>query len=633
MYQKEREYNYFKNEFFIYAKDAKEVFLELYFSAEDKTPYKTIALSASENKLGDFWKISLQDMKEGSLYTWNIDGKSILDPYARSFTGNTKVEERKSIYLPSKEAIKKRFSIPKKDRIIYEVHIGFFTEKQTYTAFIDKIPYLKELGINVVEFLPVYEWDDYTGNLFPDSSPLKNAWGYNPINFFASTKKYSSNPDINSFDEVEELKNLIAVLHQNEIEVILDVVYNHTAEGGDRGHFYNFKLMGENIFYIKDKNGGFANYSGCGNTVNCNSKVVKDMIIDSLLYWNLEMGVDGFRFDLASILGRDSYGQWMQNSLLKELSEHPILSHTMLIAESWDLGGYFVGAMPSGWSEWNGPYRDTVRKFIRGDFGQVPDLIKRIFGSVDIFHANQAKYQSSINFICCHDGFTMWDLVSYNRKYNFANGEQNRDGENDNHSYNHGEEGETQNPLILALRKQQVKNMLLLLFISQGIPMLLMGDEIGRTQMGNNNAYCQDNKITWVNWKRKEEFEDVFEFTKSMIQLRKNYEIFRKESHLELEEEIILHGVHLGQPDFGYYSLSIAFELHDFIADADFYIAFNSYSETLNFELPLLEGKDWYLLTDTAKSETSSFLGEEKIETTSYPLLSKSSVLLISKKR
>lgn len=633
MYHRDQKHNDCKNDLFIYARDAKNIFLEFYYSAEDKDPYQTLPLSPTKNKSGDFWSISSEKIQEGSLYKWNVDGHSILDPYARSYTGNEKVAEKKSIYLRSHEPAKKSFSIPKRDRIIYEVHIGFFTEKQSYMAFIEKIPYLKELGINVVEFLPIFEWDDYTGNLFPDSSPLKNSWGYNPINFFATTKKYASKHDLNSFDEVEELRHLIQVLHENEIEVVLDVVYNHTAEGGDRGHLYHFKVIGEDVFYSKDKNGNFANYSGCGNTVSCNNKVVGDMIKDSLLYWYLEMGVDGFRFDLAPILGRDSNGQWMQNSLLEELAEHPVLSQAILISESWDLGGYFVGAMPSGWSEWNGPYRDTVRKFIRGDFGQVPELMKRISGSVDIFHANGAKYQSSINFISCHDGFTMWDLVSYNRKYNFENGEQNRDGENDNHSYNHGEEGETKNPMILALRKRQMKNMMLVLFISQGIPMLLMGDEISRTQMGNNNAYCQSNKITWMNWKRKEEFEDVFEFTKSMISLRKQYTIFRKENPLRWEEEVFLHGIHLQQPDLSYHSLSIGLELRDLESDTHFYIALNSYTETLNFELPKLEGKAWHLLTDTSRAETSSMCLQERIAEDFYPVIMKSAILLISKKQ
>lgn len=423
---------------------------------------------------------------------------------------------------------------------------------------------------------------------------------------------------------------MVSFLHKNGIEVILDVVYNHTAEGGSGGKVYNFKAMDENTFYTKSKNNIFVNFSGCGNTLNCNHKVVKDMIIQSLLYWYLETGVDGFRFDLAPVLGRDSNSQWANHSLLHELIEHPILSHAKLIAESWDLGGYFVGAMPSGWSEWNGAYRDTVRQFIRGDFNQVPELIKRIFGSVDIFHANKNGYQSSINFICCHDGFTMWDLVSYNLKHNLLNGENNQDGENNNHSYNHGEEGLTHNAQIISLRKQQIKNMLLILYISQGIPMLLMGDEMGRTQLGNNNAYCQDNATTWVDWDRKKEFEDVFLFTKNMIKLRKSYSIFKKEIPLIEDEEVILHGIKLYQPDLSYHSLSIAFQLKDIETDTDFYIAFNSYSEQLCFELPKLENKSWYLLTDTSKVDSCSF-EEIKWNDSSYCVLSKSSVILISK--
>ena len=423
---------------------------------------------------------------------------------------------------------------------------------------------------------------------------------------------------------------MVSSLHKNGIEVILDVVYNHTAEGGVGGKTYNFKAMGEDIFYTKDKENNFINFSGCGNTLNCNHKVVKDMIIQSLLYWYLEVGVDGFRFDLAPVLGRDSNSQWARHSLLYELVEHPILSHAKLIAESWDLGGYFVGAMPSGWCEWNGAYRDTVRQFIRGDFGQVPELIKRIFGSVDIFHANKNGYQSSINFICCHDGFTMWDLVSYNLKHNLLNGENNQDGENNNHSYNHGEEGFTENPHIISLRKQQIKNMILILYISQGIPMLLMGDEMGRTQLGNNNAYCQDNPTTWVDWDRKKDFEDVFLFTKNMINLRKSYSIFKKETPLIEGEEIILHGIKLYQPDLSFHSLSIAFQLKDIKSNTDFYIAFNSYSEQLCFELPILENKSWYIVTDTSKVDTYDFK-EIKWQGTHCCVLPKSSVILISK--
>ena len=624
--------------FAIYVKEVNTLSLNIFYSSEDTIPQKKYTLNPSEHRLGDIWSIFLEDIKEGTLYNWEINGVSILDPYALAYTGNETIENRKSIVIGRIGTETKHILIPKKDMIIYESHIGLFTKspssntlnRATYSAFEEKIPYLKNLGINVVEFLPIFEWDDYTGNLDRESFFLKNVWGYNPINFFALTKKYSSSNNKDSADEIKEFKNLVSSLHKNGIEVILDVVYNHTAEGGTGGKIYNFKAMGEDIFYTKDKDNNFTNFSGCGNTLNCNHKVVKDMIIQSLLYWYLEVGVDGFRFDLAPILGRDSHSQWARHSLLYELVEHPILSHAKLIAESWDLGGYFVGAMPSGWCEWNGAYRDTVRQFIRGDFGQVVELIKRIFGSVDIFHANKNGYQSSINFICCHDGFTMWDLVSYNLKHNLLNGENNQDGENNNHSYNHGEEGLTVNPHILSLRKQQIKNMLLILYISQGIPMLLMGDEMGRTQLGNNNAYCQDNITTWVDWNRRKDFADIFLFTKNMIKLRKSYAIFKKETPLIEGEEVILHGIKLNQPDLSFYSLSIAFQLKDIKSHTDFYIAFNSYSEQLCFELPKLENKTWYILTDTSKVDTCDF-NEVKWNASHCCVLPKSSVILISK--
>ena len=624
--------------FAIYLKEIKTLSLNIFYSSEDTVPYERYILNPSEHRLGNIWSIFLENIKEGTLYNWEINGVPILDPYALAYTGNETIENRKSIVLARVGTETKHILIPKKDMVIYESHIGLFTKSPssntlnpaTFSAFEEKIPYLKNLGINVVEFLPVFEWDDYTGNLDRESFFLKNVWGYNPINFFALTKKYSSSNNEDSANEINEFKKLVSSLHKNGIEVVLDVVYNHTAEGGAGGKIYNFKAMGEDIFYTKDKENNFINFSGCGNTLNCNHKVVKDMIIQSLLYWYLEVGVDGFRFDLAPVLGRDSNSQWARHSLLYELVEHPILSHAKLIAESWDLGGYFVGAMPSGWCEWNGAYRDTVRQFIRGDFGQVPELIKRIFGSVDIFHANKNGYQSSINFICCHDGFTMWDLVSYNLKHNLLNGENNQDGENNNHSYNHGEEGFTENPHIISLRKQQIKNMILILYISQGIPMLLMGDEMGRTQLGNNNAYCQDNPTTWVDWDRKKDFEDVFLFTKNMINLRKSYSIFKKETPLIEGEEIILHGIKLYQPDLSFHSLSIAFQLKDIKSNTDFYIAFNSYSEQLCFELPILENKSWYIITDTSKTDTCDFK-EIKWQGTHCCVLPKSSVILISK--
>lgn len=614
--------------FSIFIKAANEVKLNFYSSSKDNVPNKTYLLT-KKNKLGNIWSITLDGIKEGDLYNWEVDGKIILDPYALAYTDNQKIEEKKSIVVARKKNETEHILREKKDMLIYELHIGLFSDKKTYSGLKDKIPYLKELGINAVEIMPVFEWDEETKFYNPAGENLKNNWGYNSINFFTLTKKFASNSSADSFDEINEFKNLVAAFHEAGIEVILDVVYNHTAEMGHKGKEWNFKFMGEDVFYLKDKQNEFVNISGCGNTLNCNHKVVKDMIYDSLLYWYLEMGVDGFRFDLASILGRDENVQWIKNSILQELTEDPILSEVKLIAESWDLGGYFVGAMPSGWSEWNGPYRDTVRKFIKGEFNQIPELIKRIFGSVDIFHSNKNSYQSSINFVASHDGFTMWDLLSYNEKHNLNNGEENRDGENQNFSYNHGHEGFDGNEKIIALRKQQMKNILLILYISQGIPMLLMGDEFARTQHGNNNAYCQNDETVQVDWNRKKEFEDIFEFTKNMISLRKTYSIFRKDSRLIEGEEVFLHGVNLHQPDLDYHSLSIAFQLKDKETDTDFYIALNSYTEDLDFHLPKLENKSWYLLTDTFKTETCKF-EKIKIEGDVYKVASKSSIILIS---
>lgn len=615
--------------FAIYCKNSEMIRLNIFENAEDNKPKQSYILDSKKNKIGNIWYIHIDNIREGTLYNWQVDDKNILDPYALAYTNNKKIEDRKSIVIKINKDLKKHILRDKKDMIIYEVHLGLFTEKSTYTAFKEKIPYLKELGINTVEFLPIFEWDEETKFYNQNGEKLKNVWGYNPINFFALTNKYSQNKNVNSYSHIEEFKNLVEALHNEEIEIILDVVYNHSAEMGVDGKELNFKFLGEDIFYLKNREKDFINISGCGNTINCNNKVVKDMIFDSLLYWYLEMGVDGFRFDLASILGRDDYAQWIKDSILKELIEHPILSEAKLIAESWDLGGYFVGAMPSGWSEWNGSYRDVVRKFIRGDFNQVPDLIKRIFGSVDIFHSNKNLYQSSVNFIACHDGFTLWDIVSYNIKHNLDNGENNRDGESNNFSFNHGEEGETENLDIIKLRKQQIKNMLLILFISQGIPMLLMGDEIARTQYGNNNAYCQDNDKFKFDWNRRKNFEDVFEFAKNMIRLRKKYSIFRKDKHLVEGDEIILHGVNLFQPDLNYHSLSIAFQLKDKEKNVDFYVALNSYTDQLSFELPKLENRSWYLLTDTSKAETVNFQ-KIKVDEEVYKLARKSAIIMIS---
>lgn len=633
--------------FGIYCKGKKRVTLNIYDFAHNTEPTFSLRLDENINKTGDIWHIFLRKAKEGTIYTWSIeDSPELLDPYALSYTNHKKCSEKKAIAVKKELFKEKHLNTPINETIIYEVHIKLFTQNSNsfvkfpgkYKGFIEKIPYLKELGITAVEFLPIYEWDEYTGRYDAKNELLENIWGYNPISFFASTKKFSTNENLDSFDEIIELKELIKELHDNGIEVILDVVYNHTAEGGNGGHLYNFKAMNNKGFYMLENNGTeYKNYSGCGNTFNCNTVMSKDIILNSLKYWYLDMGVDGFRFDLASILGRDENGQWREISILNDIAQDPILSHCKLISESWDLGGYFVGDMPSGWSEWNGQYRDVVRKFIKGDFGQIPDLLKRIFGSPYIFKRENRSPYSSINFISCHDGFTLYDLVSYNTKHNINNGENNRDGENHNNSYNWGEEGETKDLDILTLRKKQIKNFFLILMISQGVPMFLMGDECGRTQHGNNNAYCQDNETTWMDWERSKDFKDIYNFVKNMIKLRKSYSIFKKDTYWECDDcqtsDVTLHGIKLYSPDYTYHSLSIAFELKDIDTDTKFYIALNSYYGDLEFELPPLEkGKNWYMLVDTSKDDSYNFSDlKVPLNKKSYTVKSRSSIILISK--
>lgn len=625
--------------FGIYIKKAEKVSLTIYNSAVEKEPFYTYKLNEKTNKTGNIWHIFINDCKEGDIYTWEIDGNKILDPYALSFTGDKKCGNKKNIVVRRDEYnFQKHLNTSLKDTIIYEAHIGLFTKNPNsnvknlgkYKGFKEKIPYLKELGITAVEFLPVYEWDEYTGRYNEKNELLENVWGYNPINFFALTKKFSSGEE-NSFEELKEFKELIDELHKNEIEVILDVVYNHTAESGEEGYIYNFKALNKEKFYMfsHDKK-EYLNLSGCGNTFSCNRKISRDIVMDSLKYWYSEVGVDGFRFDLASILAKDEYGQWLDDSILDDIAQDPILGCAKLISESWDISGYHLGDMPEGWSEWNGRYRDVVRRFIKGDHGQVPELIKCIFGSSHIFNKREANPFKSINFVTCHDGFTLNDLVSYNNKHNLDNGENNRDGENFNNSYNWGDEGDTNNIGVINLRKQQMKNFLLILFISQGVPMLLMGDEMGRTQHGNNNAYCQDNVTTWVDWSLLNKNKDIFKFTKTMIELRKKYPIFRSERYLESdgthEEDIILHGVKVHEPDLNYHSMSIAFELIDKKSKVVFYIALNSYYNDLTFNLPIDEKNPWKLIIDTSCDRLNC---KSELVGDTYKVRARSSVILM----
>ncbi|PNR92797.1 glycogen debranching protein GlgX [Petrotoga sp. 9PWA.NaAc.5.4] len=687
--------------FGLFTRNGLSVSIEIYENYYDDKPIFSYVLDKKNNKTGDIWHVFIEDIHQGMCYGWRVDGpykpeegyrfnkhKLLLDPYAKIFSGKlnfsdeciygyNKTSPEKDLSFNALDSAKSGFKstiwdtfnynweedehprYPLNDLIIYEMHIRLFTmstnsqveHRGTYKGLIEKIDYLKELGINAVELMPIFAFDmEDNPNINPiTGEKLKNVWGYNPISFFATTSNYRYGLKVG--DEVIQFQDLVKNLHKNKIEVILDVVYNHTAEGNELGPTLNFRGLENSVYYLlkNDNKRYYENFSGTGNTINSGHYVVKQMILDSLRFWVSEMHVDGFRFDLASILGRDFKGNWVGDlSLLKDIADDPLLAGTHLIAEGWDAaGGYYVGDFPTGWAEWNGKFRDTVRKFVRGDEGTVADLATRIAGSPDLFEKRGRKPYHSVNFITSHDGFTMWDLVSYNNKHNEANGENNQDGTNANYSYNYGIEGETDDEKIIRLRKKQIKNFITILMVSQGLPMILMGDEFCRTQFGNNNAYCQDNYISWVDWSRKEKFKDVFEFTKNMIEFRKKHCAFRRDRFFTGKDingngipDITWHGVKPFKPDFGYYSKSLAFMIsgEDIITgcdekDNDIYVALNAFVGELTFEIPKLPNrKRWYRVVDTSKDFPDDFLSEPIIlENNHYQVSSRSSIILISK--
>lgn len=424
------------------------------------------------------------------------------------------------------------------DLIIYELHVRGFTQDSssgvkcpgTFRELEEKIPYLKELGINAVELMPIFEFDEMRNARLIDENQLIDYWGYNPVSFFSPNSSYASKKEENN--EGTELKHLIRTLHANGIDVILDVVFNHTAEGNELGPCFSFKGFDNNIYYMLTPDGYYYNFSGCGNTLNCNHPVVRELILDCLRYWVTDYRVDGFRFDLASILGRNEDGSPMsQPPLLQSLAFDPILENVKLIAEAWDAGGlYQVGSFPSWrrWAEWNGRYRDDMRRFLKGDDGLHETALKRILGSPDLYNPQYRGGNASVNFLTCHDGFTLCDLYSYNQKHNEANGWNNTDGCDDNHSWNCGEEGETSNPEILRLRLKMMQNACALLMCSRGTPMFLSGDEFADTRFGNNNPYCQDNEISWLDWSLLSKNQALFAFFQYMIAFRKQHPAIRR---------------------------------------------------------------------------------------------------------
>lgn len=492
-------------------------------------------------------------------YAFSVDGpyvpekglifdstKYLLDPYSKAIAGQS-VWGSKSIcgnQYKSKVVSNdfdwgnsKQLLIPMKDLIIYELHVRGFTKHPssdvsypgTFAGLAEKIPYLKSLGINAVELMPIFEFDEMLDARYVRGNLLCDYWGYNTVCFFAPNTSYAARAEFNR--EADELKSLIKEFHENGIEVILDVVFNHTAEGNEYGPYISFKGFDNNVYYLLTPDGKYYNFSGCGNTINCNHPIVHRMILDCLRYWVTDYRIDGFRFDLASILGRNEDGLPMNNPpLLQSLAFDPILANTKLIAEAWDAGGlYQVGSFPSWkrWSEWNGKYRDDLRRFLKGDSGLATIVAERITGSHDLYNPDIRGKDASVNFITCHDGFTLHDLYSYNYKHNEENGWNNTDGENNNNSWNCGFEGETDDKDILKLRKKLIKNACAVLLASQGTPMLLSGDEFGNTQFGNNNPYCQDNEISWLDWSLLDKNRDLFLFFKNMIKLRNRHPVLK----------------------------------------------------------------------------------------------------------
>ena len=612
----------------------------LLFKPQAPKPYARIPFPDSY-RIGDTYSMLVYDIKPDEFeYAFSFDGpyepakgllfneeNVLLDPYSRAVTGQRKWGEKPEggkDFEYRARVVKSNFDWgnikqleqPFEDLVIYEIHVRGYTKDKssgvsapgTFAGLKDKIPYLKNLGINAVELMPIFEFDEMESARVVDGVQLYNYWGYNTVSFFAPNTSYAFNEEHNH--EGDELKSLIKALKENGIEVILDVVFNHTAEGNEMGPCFSFKGIDNNVYYMLTPDAHYYNFSGCGNVMNCNHPVVRNFIIDCLRHWAIEYRVDGFRFDLASILGRDKNGAPMANPpILESLAFDPVLGKMKLIAEAWDAGGlYQVGSFPSWnrWAEWNGRYRDDMRSFLKGDDGMAGNAITRITGSRDLYSPESRGHKASVNFLTCHDGFTLYDLYSYNEKHNEKNGWNNTDGDNNGHSWNCGAEGETDDPNVNGLRRRLIKNAFAALLCSRGPAMFFAGDEFCNTQFGNNNAYCQDNIISWLDWGRLEEFKEIHDFVRHMIQFRKEHPILRKmtkPSSCQFPEI----SAHNGTPfnastDYKTKLIGIMYagrNEEDTEDDIVFY-CMNAYWEPLVMQLPVLpNGKHWHVDTNT----------------------------------
>jgi isoamylase len=649
--------------FSLFSRSATSVEL-LLFDRYEAQPVQTIRLDPHEHRTFTYWHAFVHGIGEGQLYAYRVDGphapaeghrfnprKVLLDPYARGIVYADDLRTHNDASHPDDNVLTAMKSLvvdphtfdwegvtpPKIDpamRIIYEVHVAGLTRDPssgvahpgTFDALIEKIPYLQELGVTTIELLPVFQFDENDNRFFDPRTGdrLTNYWGYNPVGFFAPHRGFYTE-GWGRMRYLTGFRDMVKALHRAGMEVFLDVVFNHTAEGDADGPTLSFRGLENSVYYLLDDDdrSHYSDYSGTGNTVSCNHPMVRKLILDCLRYWVDVMRVDGFRFDLAAVLSRDERGRPMADPPLPwEIEMDPVLSRTRLVAEAWDAAGlYQVGDFPGErWFEWNGRFRDDIRRFLRGDHGLVGSVATRMLGSPDLYRARGRLALQSINFVTCHDGFTLYDLCAYENKHNDANGEAGRDGTPENYSCNYGVEGPSGDPALERLRRQQMKNAIALLLLSQGTPMLLGGDEIGRTQRGNNNAYCQDNDVSWFDWNRMSQFEDVHRFTRLMIRFRQRHPSLRRRRFLlgadsgrpvEGETRVRWHGVEVDRPDWSDGSRTLAFTLTRSDDDWAIHVMINMHVGSLVFGLPEpASGTRWWRVIDTARPPPHDFADE-----------------------
>ena len=638
--------------FSLYSKSAAAVELLLFASADDTAPCCVIRLDPRRNRSYHYWHVFVHGVGEGLYYGYRVYGdyvpsrgrcfdssKLLTDPFAKGLYGKNYDRASACVYGRDNtaQAIKSVVvaeggydwegdvhpRIPLSRSVIYEMHVRGFTahpnsgveenKRGTFAGVVEKIPYLKELGVTTVELMPVFAFDSQDA-----PKGLENYWGYSPVNFFAPHWAYGTTAD--PLQTIREFKDMVKALHHAGMEVILDVVYNHTAESGHVGPWLNFKGQEASVYYLMEgAECAFADYTGCGNTVNANDAVSRRVIRESLRYWVEQMHVDGFRFDLASILTRGTDGQVLVDSpALGSIEVDPVLADTKLIAEAWDAAGlyqlgFFAGrGGDSRWAEWNGAYRDDIRRFVRSDEGMVPNLAARIIGSPDIYAYQGKNINQSIHFVCCHDGFTLNDLVSYGQKHNQANGEDNRDGLDDNFSRNYGVEGPTDDPAVEGLRERQVRNFMTLLLFTQGTPMFVMGDEVRRTQQGNNNAYCQDNAVSWFDWDDVARHRDTFDYVRRLIGYVQGLSLYELDRLIKVGFDdkkpfLLWHGPKLNAADWSSPSHTLAMEMVHPGKGEHLYVAFNMYKQDIPFELPVPIRGRWHLVADTSRPVSEDF--------------------------